>query len=199
MKNIYTKFLSSELWHDFERYFEFKGKCSGCWCMNHRLPIGLDFEGEAAKLAMKQLVMSNRVFGILAYCEGEEIPVGWASLDKRKTLPGHDCIEEDIDCASSIWSIHCVTTREDFKGQGVERILIDHAIDLAKTLGATEIEAYPEPNSQEGRPFQTWNSFNGYENIFSEAQFKDIDKNYGDHKNFYKPMRKSIDEKGCRP
>ena len=65
--NIFTKPLSSDLWADFEAYFEYKGACSGCWCMNHRLPIGLDFEGEAAKLAMKQLVESGRVYGILAY------------------------------------------------------------------------------------------------------------------------------------
>ena len=59
--NLYTKKLSAALWPDFEAYFNFEGKSSGCWCMNHRLPIGLNFEGEAARLAMQQLVVSGRV------------------------------------------------------------------------------------------------------------------------------------------
>ena len=50
--NYYTKELTSDLWRDFEAYFEYQGKCSGCWCMNHRLPIGLDIGGEPAKLSM---------------------------------------------------------------------------------------------------------------------------------------------------
>ena len=113
--NFYFKTLEKGLWKDFVAYFEFKGSCSGCWCMNHRLPIGLDFEGEAAKLAMEQLVKTNRVFGVLAYVEGDDVPVGWASLDRRKTLPGHDCIGEDIQCSEDEWSIHCITSRRDFK------------------------------------------------------------------------------------
>lgn len=109
-----SKPLSSELWNDFESYFEYKGSCSGCWCMNHRLPMGLDFEGEAAKLAMKELVISNRVYGILAYVENDTVPVGWCALDRKKTLPGHDCIGEDIKCSDNDWSIHCVTSRQDY-------------------------------------------------------------------------------------
>jgi hypothetical protein len=94
----FSKSLKSELWEDFRSYFEFDGSCSGCWCMNHRLPIGLDFEGEGAKLGMKDLVQTNRVFGVLAYAEGDSVPVGWVALDRRKTLPGHDCIGGDINC-----------------------------------------------------------------------------------------------------
>ena len=146
--NIVTKKSSSDLWNDFEAYFNFKGSCSGCWCMNHRLPMGLDFEGEAAKLAMKQLVQTNRVFGVLAYDEGDSIPIGWASLDRKKTLPGHDCIGEDINCDSSIWSIHCVTARADWKNKGIEALLMESAVSLTKELKGKEVEAYPEPNSK---------------------------------------------------
>ena len=158
---IYTKALDSSLWGDLEAYFEYKGNCSGCWCMNHRLPMGLDFEGEAAKLALKQLVESNRVYGILAYEEGDAIPVGWASLDRRKTLPGHDCIRESISCSAAFWSIHCVTSRADKKNNGIEKELIQAATQLAKEYKACEVEAYPEPDSIEGKPYRTWNSFNG--------------------------------------
>ena len=85
---FFTRELTSELWSDFEAYFDFKGKSSGCWCMNHRLPIGLNFEGKAAKLAMQQLVESERVYGVLAYSKNESIPVGWCALDRKKRCLG---------------------------------------------------------------------------------------------------------------
>jgi len=185
---LFTKTLSSDLWDDFQSYFEYDGSCSGCWCMNHRLPIGLDFEGEAAKLAMKQLVQSNRVFGLLAYCEGDSVPVGWCAVDRRKTLPGHDCIEEDIACESNVWSIHCVTSRKDFKNKGVEELLSRKALVLAKDHKAKMVEAYPEPRSEVGQPFKTWNVFNGYQSLFRELGFKQINRDFGGHGEFFAPM-----------
>lgn len=159
---IQTQPLSPERLKDFEAYFEYEGSCSGCWCMNHRLPIGLDFEGEAAKLAMRQLIQSKRVFGVLAYIENDPVPVGWAALDRRKTLPGHDCIGENLQSSDAHWSIHCVTSRKDFKDSGIESRLVEAATDLALALGATQIEAYPEPASKVSQPFKTWNTFSGY-------------------------------------
>ena len=183
------KSLNSDLWQDFENYFEFKGGCSGCWCMNHRLPIGLDFEGEAAKLAMKQLVQTNRVFGVLAYEEGDSIPVGWASLDRRRTLPGHDCIGEDINCDPNQWSIHCVTSRSDKKNLGVEQKLIDAALSLAKEYGASEVEEYPEPGSHTSKPYKSWNTFNGHVDSYEGLGFGPIKKDFGEVGEFYCPMK----------
>ena len=189
---FYTKELSSDLWLDFQAYFNFKGKSSGCWCMNHRLPVGLNFEGEAARLAMQQLVESERVFGLLAYAEGDPVPVGWCSLDRRKTLPGHDCIEDKISCDPNVWSIHCVTSRVDFKNQGVEDLLCKDAINLASKLKAKIVEAYPEPGSQTGQKHKTWNVFNGHESYFSQLGFEKISRDFGSHEKFYRPMQKII-------
>ena len=189
---LYTKELTPQLWPDFQAYFEFKGKSSGCWCMNHRLPMGLNFEGEPAKLAMQQLIESKRVFGVLAYCENDPVPVGWCSLDQRRTLPGHDCIAEDIACDKHIWSIHCVTTREDFKNHGVEELLCADALKLASRLQVSVIEAYPEPGSRPGLPFNTWNTFNGYQEHFRQLGFEKIPKDFGDCGSFYSPMWKRL-------
>ena len=190
--NFYTKPLNKNLWIDFVSYFEFKGSCSGCWCMNHRLPMGLDFEGEAAKLAMEQLVKSGRVFGVLAYVEGDHIPIGWASLDRRKTLPGHDCIGEDIQCSENQWSIHCITSRIDFKNKGVEELLMKSATELAKSYKSTQIEAYPEPHSQCTERFKTWNTFSGTEKYFTELGYEKIEKDFGSYSEFYCPMLKKL-------
>jgi hypothetical protein len=191
--DVYTKELCAALWSDFEAYFDFKGKSSGCWCMNHRLPIGLNFEGEAARLAMKQLVGSGRVFGVLAYIKDDPIPVGWCSLDRKQTLPGHDCIGEDIACGKDIWSIHCVTSRADLRNKGVEEILCDEALKLAVKLQAKTVECYPEPESTPGKEFKTWNVFNGFESHFKKIGFRNITKDFGEREKFFRPMQKNIE------
>lgn len=190
--NYKAKSLNETLYDDFVAYFEYKGSCSGCWCMNHRLPLGLDFEGEAAKLAMQDLIQTNRVFGILAYAEGDKIPVGWCALDQRRTLPGHDCIAEDINCSEHEWSIHCVTSRSDYKNKGVEDFLVSEATALAKEYKATHVEAYPEPKSQSGSEFKTWNSFNGFESKYFAEGFERVDKELGECSEFFSVVRKTL-------
>ena len=190
--DIYTKELNPELWPSFEAYFDFKGKSSGCWCMNHRLPIGLNFEGEAARLAMKQLVESGRVFGVLAFVKDDPIPVGWCALDRKKTLPGHDCIGEEINCSNDVWSIHCVTARADKKNHGIEERLCSEALLLAEKLKAQSVESYPEPESERGKNFKTWNTFNGFESHFRKLGFVAMTKDFGERANFFRPMRKVL-------
>ena len=187
---VYTKPLSKERWADFEAYFEFDGSCSGCWCMNHRLPMGLDFDGEAAKLAMQQLVQSERVFGVLAYIEGDDTPIGWAALDRKKTLPGHDLIAEAIQCSQHEWSIHCLTTRKDYKNQGIETLLARAATDLAMTLGAQRIEAYPEPYSHPNQVFTTWNTFSGHQDSFADLGYTVCSTKDTTHAEFFQLMEK---------
>ncbi len=182
-----TKVLAPALWPDFEAFFQ-SPPCGGCWCMNHRLPMGLNFEGEAARLAMRELVTSSRVFGLLAYAEGDPIPVGWCALDRRETLPGHDCIGTDIACGPQTWSLHCVVARADWKGRGVEDRLQADVLRLAKELGATRVEAYPEPDSQRGRPFTSWNSFSGCQQSLEALGFVPFVVELGASGEFYRPL-----------
>lgn len=182
-----TRKLTPKLWPDFEAFFDYKGACSGCWCMNHRYPMGLEIEGEPAKASMKALVLSQRVFGVLAYQDHDLIPVGWAALDRCRTLPGHDCIGLEIQRPASHWAIHCVCSRQDMKNQGIEALLVDAATALAQELGATEIEGYPEPLSDPAHPFQTWNTFGGH-----QSQFESLGYVAGQSQDAYQVMRKKI-------
>ncbi|PCJ20731.1 MAG: hypothetical protein COB02_00040 [Candidatus Cloacimonadota bacterium] len=190
--NYHSKILNKNSWKEFEAYFEFGGKCSGCWCMNHRLPIGLDFKGEAAKLAMKQLVLSNRVFGILAFVENDRVPVGFCALDRKNTLPGHDCIANKITSPNSTWSIHCTTSRQDYKSKGVESYLLDEVTKLCKSMSGSNLEVYPEPKSIEGEEFKTWNTFNGYESYFLQNNFKKPQETPPELSNFFSILNKKL-------
>ena len=76
-----------ERWPDIERLFGPNGACAGCWCMWWRLGRR-DFErqkGEGNRAALRRLVESGGVPGLLAYQGG--LPVGWCALSPRADLP----------------------------------------------------------------------------------------------------------------
>ena len=78
--------LTSTHWKDFEKLFGKQGACAGCWCMWWRL-VQRDWKagrGAKNKRAMKRLVDSGAVPGILAYAGGEA--VGWCSVAPRESL-----------------------------------------------------------------------------------------------------------------
>ena len=61
--------LTLERWKDFETLFGQRGACGGCWCMHWRLTKSI-FEkqkGAGNKKAMKKIVSSGEVPGILIY------------------------------------------------------------------------------------------------------------------------------------
>src|SRR3972149_2224652 len=79
--------VTPERWPDLERLFGKHGADSGCWCMWWRLTRAQFAEqaGEKNKLALKGIVDSGEVPGLLAYADGE--PVGWCSLEPREAYP----------------------------------------------------------------------------------------------------------------
>jgi len=75
--------LTPERWPDFEKLFGPRGAYGGCWCMWWRTTRS-QFEkqgGEGNRRAMKNIVDSGEVPGIIAYADGQ--PVGWCSVAPR--------------------------------------------------------------------------------------------------------------------
>ncbi len=81
--------LTPDRWADFESLFGERGACGGCWCMHWRLAHA-DYErqkGEANKQAMKALVASGEVPGLLAYADGRSWFNGSPDeLDSKSTI-----------------------------------------------------------------------------------------------------------------
>lgn len=76
--------LTPDIWSDFENLFGPKGAYGGCWCMWWRLTRG-EFEkgqGEGNRQAMKALVNSGIIPGLVAYRNDE--PCGWCSVAPRE-------------------------------------------------------------------------------------------------------------------
>ena len=136
--------LTPNCWSDFERLFASPGVQNGCWCMYWRMRRK-DFHqkyGEPNRRAFKEIVDSGRIPGILLYRESR--PVGWCSIAPRIEF---ESLERSVTLKRvddrPVWSIVCFFIARDCRGDHLSTSLIEAAIDYAKKLGASIIEAYP--------------------------------------------------------
>lgn len=146
--------LTSQKWKDFEELFGERGACGGCWCMSWRIPKPQfkEQKGQKNKLAMKRIVNSGRVPGILAFHKDK--PIGWCSIGPREEFPTlkrsrivkamieKDLLENRND--KSIWSIVCLFIAKSNRNQGISIKMLKAAADYAKKKGAKIVEGYPK-------------------------------------------------------
>jgi GNAT superfamily N-acetyltransferase len=162
--------LTKSRWADFEKLFGPRGACAGCWCMYWRLTRS-EFEkgqGEGNRRAMKAIVESGRIPGILAYADGE--PVGWCSVAPR-TLFGsleRSPVLKRLD-DKPVWSIVCLFVARSRRGKGMAEDLIRAAVEYAGRRRAKVVEAYPtRPRGKKLIPLST---YMGVPAIFKRAGF----------------------------
>jgi GNAT superfamily N-acetyltransferase len=102
--------------------------------------------GEGNRKALKRIVGSGEVPGILAYDGGK--PVGWCSVAPRErfaALERSRVLKRPDD--RPVWSIVCFFVARSSRKKGLTRGLIRAAVEYAARSGARIIEAYPvEPN-----------------------------------------------------
>jgi GNAT superfamily N-acetyltransferase len=125
-------------------------------------------QGEGNRRAMKSLVGSGRVPGIMAYL-GKE-PVGWCSVAPRDDFPSLDRsrVLKRLD-DKPVWSIVCFFIARGHRGEGVGEELIKGAVRYAKTRGAKFVEAYP--TAPRGRELAPVSSYMGIPAMFKRAGF----------------------------
>jgi GNAT superfamily N-acetyltransferase len=136
--------VTPDRWDDLEALFGERGAYSGCWCMWWRIKRA-EFEkqvGKGNRAALKALVDSRHVPGLLAYTAGE--PIGWVSVGPREDYPvlQRSHVLKPID-DQPVWSIVCFFVAKPYRGRGLSRALIRAAVDYARRQGATLIEGYP--------------------------------------------------------
>jgi len=136
--------LTPDRWDDFVRLFGRHGAYGGCWCMWWR-ETRSEFEkrqGEGNRRAMKKIVGSGEVPGILAYAAGE--PAGWISIAPREKFSGLERSRtlKRLD-NQPVWSIVCFFVGKDYRHQGIAVPLIRAAVEYAARQGAKVVEAYP--------------------------------------------------------
>ncbi len=166
--------LTIEQWNDFVSLFGERGACGGCWCMLWRL-TRKQFElhkGDGNKSAMKSIVDSGEIPGILAYYNTKAI--GWCAIAPRSIYPAlsRSCILQPID-DRPCWSVACLFIEKNYRKKGVSIKLLKAASDYAKSQGAEMVEGYPvEPKSEKDIPSAF--AWTGIPKAFIRAGFKEI-------------------------
>ncbi|MCK4915895.1 MAG: GNAT family N-acetyltransferase, partial [Candidatus Eisenbacteria sp.] len=112
--------LTPEIWRDFEKLFGESGACGGCWCMWWR-QTRREFDeehGEKNRRAMKRLVDSGEIPGLLAYADGEV--VGWCSVGPRESFSSlnRSRVLKRLDDAP-VWSIVCLFLAKSHRRLGL--------------------------------------------------------------------------------
>ena len=136
--------VTAARWLDLERLFGERGACGGCWCMWWRITRA-QFEqqkGEGNRQAMRDIVASGEVPGILAYA-GDE-PIGWCSVAPREhfSVLGRSRILKPVD-DTPVWSVVCFFVAKPYRGQGLSERLLRAAVDYVRRQGGGVVEGYP--------------------------------------------------------
>lgn len=140
-----TRDLAPALWPAFERLFGKDGACGGCWCMWWRLEPGERIgiaNGVSMRRRQKSLIEARKSRGVLAFA-GDE-PVGWCAYGPRADFPRLQRSRTlACDDAAEVWSIPCFFVKAGFRGKGVARSLLRHALKSIRREGGRVAEAYP--------------------------------------------------------
>jgi hypothetical protein len=116
--------VTPERCQDLEALFGPRGAIGGCWCMWWRIKRK-EFEsqqGEGNHKAMRSIIESGKVPGILAYKDG--VPIAWCS----------------------------VAPREDFPVLEFSAIVLRAAVECAGQNGARIVEGYPIEPKKDSAP-----------------------------------------------
>ena len=136
--------LTTERWDDLETLFGERGACGGCWCMWWRIKRS-QFEkqkGEGNKKALKKIVESGKIPGILAYVNDQ--PIAWCSVAPRETYPVLERSRtlKRVD-DKPVWSVVCFFVAKPYRRKGVTVKLLRAAIKYVGEQGGKIVEGYP--------------------------------------------------------
>jgi GNAT superfamily N-acetyltransferase len=127
--------------------------------------------GEPNHQAMKALVDSGAMPGILAY--DEATPIGWCSIAPRPEFPtlARSRILQPVD-EQPVWSVVCFFVKRGQRRKGLTVQLLTAAVDHARSRGARVVEGYPvEPkNGQAPDTFM----YTGLFSAFMQAGFTEV-------------------------
>ncbi|HJX02513.1 MAG TPA: GNAT family N-acetyltransferase [Candidatus Bathyarchaeia archaeon] len=164
--------LTRERWPDLEILFGKRGACGGCWCMYWRLKRSqfLAQKGEGNRNALKEIVDSNQIPGLLAY-SGKE-PVGWCSVAPREafqTLERSRILKRVDD--EPVWSVVCFFVAKSFRGKGVTVVLLKAVLDYVRDKGGKVVEGYP---NELGTKLPDAFVYTGLASAFRKAGFTEV-------------------------
>jgi GNAT superfamily N-acetyltransferase len=147
-------------------------------------------KGEGNRKAMKAIVNSGEVPGILAY-EGKKA-VGWCSVAPRPTFPvlNRSRILKEID-DTPVWSVVCFFIDKGYRNKGLSVRLLQAAAEYIKQKGGAVLEGYPvEPRKGIMPAAFAWT---GLASAFKKAGFLEVAR-----RSETRPIMRFSVSRGCR-
>jgi len=129
-------------------------------------------KGEGNRLAMKAVVDSGEIPGILAYHASR--PVGWCAVAPRSRYPAleRSRVLKPVDDLE-VWSVSCLFIEKTCRRMGVSTRLLEAAAQFAGSKGGAVLEGYPvEPKPDKAIPPAF--AWTGIPSAFIKAGFTEV-------------------------
>jgi GNAT superfamily N-acetyltransferase len=128
-------------------------------------------KGERNKKAIKRIVNSGEIPGILAYADSQA--VAWCAVAPREAYPTLERSKtlKRVD-SKPVWSIVCFFVAKPFRGRGITLKLLRAAVEYVGKQSGRIVEGYPvEP--KEGRMPDAF-AYTGLASAFRKAGFVEV-------------------------
>lgn len=127
-------------------------------------------KGEGNRKALRNLVDSGEVPGILAYAD--DMPIAWCSVAPREnySVLERSRVLKRID-ERPVWSVVCFFVAKSYRGRGVTVPLLKAAVAYARKHGAKIVEGYP---TESEKPLPASFIWTGLTSMFLKAGFVEV-------------------------
>lgn len=177
MVTITTEPATSARWDDVQHALTGGGDGASCQCI---WPMLSNKDWDSTTTPQRTEMLRSEIDagpppGIIAYVDGEA--AGWIRIGPRvgqaripRTRMIAAATTEPFD-DPSVWAVTCFVVRREHRGMGLNRTLLDAAVDYARESGARVIEGYPVDTGGEKK--RTNDLFHGTLNTFLSAGFRE--------------------------
>lgn len=174
MTEIHSEPATAERWDDVVAVMGTRGDPARCWCQFFRFH-GRSWRDltptDARELLQQQVLSSAPPPGVLAYADQE--PVGWCAVAPKDSYPRLLRSRDTEVDNEGVWSVTCFVVKVGWRRRGVAAKLLDGAVDLARSAGASTVEAYPvDPSAR--RSVSAAELYHGTLSTFGEAGFEEV-------------------------
>lgn len=177
MVTITTEPATSARWDDVQHALTGGGDGASCQCI---WPMLSNKDWDSTTTPQRTEMLRSEIDagpppGIIAYVDGKA--AGWIRIGPRvgqaripRTRMIAAATTEPFD-DPSVWAVTCFVVRREHRGKGLNRTLLDAAVDYARESGARVIEGYPVDTGGEKK--RTNDLFHGTLNTFLGAGFRE--------------------------
>ena len=176
--------VTKDRWNDLVELFD-RPIVRTCFCMFYRKTGSGTGVGSENRKAMKTLVDTGTVPGLIGYEDG--VPIAWVSLGPREEYAKlkRSPVMKPID-DQPVWSIVCFFVDRGERGRGLSERMLKAAVDYARSRGARLLEAYPVDKEQRGHPDDM---FFGAKSMYDRAGFREVARRRPTRPVVRKPLR----------